>query len=160
MNVRNSEGVISAWESGITALHAWAVPVAQQWQSIAELNLRTIGALNDEVLKSMNTIGNPRSADGLIGLFAGYHHQLGEIVSRLNDALQDVAHAQAEKNTLLARSLMEAFQCRTGAALASVNEAVGTVLAVAPDRETLARQETEQAIAVARTERPRKAAVD
>jgi len=171
MNVRNSEGVISAWESGITALYAWAIPVAQEMQSIAELNLRTAGSLNDEMLKSLNKIGNvgnpaglreaPCSgADSLIRLFAEYTGELSHIVSRLNDELQDVARAQAEKNNTLAHSLMTTYQGRTSAAVASLNSAFGTVFAVAPNLETTAREATEQAIAAARTDRTRKAAVD
>jgi hypothetical protein len=171
MNVRNSEGVISAWESGITALYAWAIPVAQELQSVAELNLRTLGALNDEVLKSISRIGAsarlpeaqwsaPGASDDLVRLFAGYSSELGHIASRLNDELQDVARAHAGKNAILARSVMDAFQCRTQAAVASLNSAVGTVLAVAPNPDTLAREEAEQAIAAARADRSRQAAVD
>jgi hypothetical protein len=174
MNVRNSEGVISAWESGITALYAWAIPVAQELQSIAELNLRTIGSLNDEMLKGMNQVGNVgnpaglpavpcNGADGLVRLLADYSSELGHIVSRLNSELQDVARAQAEKNNILARSLMDTFQGRTSAAVASLNSAVGTVFAVVPNPETVAREETQQVIAAARADRAdraRKAAVD
>ncbi|SEJ97473.1 Phasin protein [Paraburkholderia diazotrophica] len=172
MSIRNSEGVISAWESGISALNAWANPVVQELQPVAELNLRTISAVNVEALKSLSTIGSTRTAiqwntaSELVRLFADYGTELGRIVSRLNDRLQDVAHAQAEKNEVLARSIMEAFQCRANAASAPLTSVFQTMLSPAPDPETAARQETEQAIAAARadrlvsTARTRKAVVD
>ncbi|MEM5436432.1 Phasin protein [Paraburkholderia diazotrophica] len=172
MSIRNSEGVISAWESGIAALNTWANPVVQELRSVAELNLRTINAVNDEVVKSLSTIGSTRTAfqwntpGELIRLFADYGTELGRIVSRLNDKLQDVAHAQAEKNEVLTRSMMETFQCRANAASAPLTSVFQTMLSAAPDPEATARQETEQAIAAARvdrpvsTARPRKAVVD
>ncbi|MPW20519.1 Phasin protein [Paraburkholderia sp. CNPSo 3157] len=172
MSIRNSEGVISAWESGISALNAWANPVVQELQSVAELNLRTISAANNEVLKSLSTIGSTRTAfqwntaSELVRLFADYSTELGRIVSRLNGSLQDVAHAQAGKNEVLARSIVEAFQCRANAASVPLTSVFQTMLSAAPNSEAAARQETEQAIAAARadrpvpTSRPRKAVVD
>ncbi|SIT51915.1 Phasin protein [Paraburkholderia piptadeniae] len=172
MSIRNSEGVISAWESGISALNAWANPVVQELQSIAELNLRTVSAANDAALKGLGTIGNTRTtiqsntASELVRLFADYSTELGSIVSRLNERLQDVAHAQAEKNEVLARSVMEMFQCRANAASAPLTSVFQTMLSAVPNIEAAARQETEQAIAAARADSPaptvraRKAVVD
>jgi hypothetical protein len=171
MSIRNSEGVISAWESGISALNAWANPVVQELQSVAELNLRTFSAVNDEALKSLSTIGNSHTAvqwnaGELVRLFADYSTELSRIFSRLNERLQDVAHAQAEKNEVLARFIMETFQCRANAASAPLTSVFQTMLYAVPNPEAAARQETEQAIAAARADSPvptartRKAVVD
>ncbi|MBP0593362.1 phasin family protein [Paraburkholderia sp. LEh10] len=176
MNIRNSEGVISAWESGAAALYAWANPVAEEMKTFAELNLQTINRLNGEALKSLNAIWSIRSPAQLsavqwdatntfISLFADYGSKLGSIASRLNERVQAVGHAQAQKNEILVRSVTEQIQSRSQAAAAVVTSAFGTALATEPDSEALAKQETEEAIAVARTgraagARPRKAVVE
>ena len=165
MNTRSSVGVMSAWESGISALSAWANPVVREVQSVAELNLHLINRLNGEALKTLSTISRTRSlaelpavqwsaASDVVRLFADYGSELGRIVSRINETLQDVAHAQAEKNEVLVRSVMDACQSRTNAATAAVTSAFETALSAEPNAEALAQQETEQAIAVARAARP------
>lgn len=173
MNTRNSVGVISAWEPGISALHAWANPFVREVQSIVALNLQTISQLNGEALKSM--VGNARTLDAWaavqwsavnngVSLFAEYGHELGRIVSQLNVALQEVGQTQAKKNDIQLRCAVDAFQSRTQAAASAMTSAVATALSTAPTPEALAQQQTEEAIArAARTEadtRPHKAVVD
>jgi hypothetical protein len=174
MNTRNSAGVISAWEPGISALYAWANPVVREVQSVAALNLHTFSQLNGEVLKTMSMLSNARSpsaisavqwgaANHVITLIAGYGSELNCIVSRLNVALQEVGQTQAKKNDIHVRSVVDAFQSRTQAAASAVTSAVATALSSAPSPEALARQQTEDAIARAASAadtRPHKAVVD
>ncbi|ACC75584.1 phasin family protein [Paraburkholderia phymatum] len=174
MNTRNSAGVISAWEPGISALHAWANPVVRETQSITVLNLHTINQLNGEVLKTMSTLGSARSladwpalqwtaAAGLVTLLARYGDELGSIVARLNGALQEVGQTQAKKNDIQVRSVVDALRSRTQATASAVTSALATALSTAPTPEALARQETDEAIARAASAavtRPHKAVVD
>lgn len=176
MNTRNSVGVISAWEPGISALHAWASPFAREVQSVVALNLQTISQLNGEALKTMSMVSNARTLDAWatiqwnavnsgMSLFADYGQELGRIVSQINVALQEVGQTQAKKNDIQLRCAVDAFQSRTQAAASAMTSAVATALATAPTTpEALAQQQTEEAIArAARTEadtRPHKAVVD
>ena len=175
MNTRNSVGVISAWEPGMSALHAWANPFVREVQSIVALNLQTISQLNGEALKTMSMVSNARTPDAWaaihrsavnsgVSLFAEYGHELGRIVSRLNVALQEVGQTQAKKNDIHLRCAVDAFQSRTQAAASAMTSAVATALSTAPTPEALAQQQTNEAIArAARTEadtRPHKAVVD
>ncbi len=174
MNTRNSAGVISAWEPGISALYAWANPVVREAQSVAVLNLHMINQLNGEMLKTMSMLGSARNpvewpaiqwtaANGIATLVAGYGNELGCIVSRLNGALQEVGQTQAKKNDIHVRSVVDAMKSRTHAAASAVTSAVATALSTAPASEALARQQTEDAIARAASAagtRPHKAVVD
>jgi hypothetical protein len=174
MNTRNSAGVISAWEPGISALYAWANPVVREAQSVAVLNLHTINQLNGEVLKTVSMLSNARNpadwpaiqwnaANGIATFFAGYGKELSRIVSRLNGALQEVGQTQAKTNDIHVRSVVDAFQSRTQAAASAVTSAVATALSAAPSSEALARQQTEDAIARAASAtdtRPHRAVVD
>jgi len=175
MNTRNSVGVISAWEPGMSALHAWANPFVREVQSIVALNLQTISQLNGEALKTMSMVSNARTLDAWaaiqwsavnngMSLFADYGQELGRIVSQLNVALQEVGQTQAKKNDILLRCAVDAFQSRTQAAASAMTSAVATALSTAPTPEALAQQQAEEAIArAARTEadtRPHKAVVD
>ncbi|CAN7775657.1 phasin family protein [Paraburkholderia sp. SIMBA_054] len=175
MNTRNSVGVISAWEPGMSALHAWANPFVREVQSIVALNLQTISQLNGEALKTMSMVSNARTLDAWtaiqwsavsngMSLFAGYGQELGRIVSQLNVALQEVGQTQAKKNDIHLRCAVDAFQSRTQAAASAMTSAVATALSTAPTPEALAQQQAEEAIArAARTEAdtpPHKAVVD
>ncbi|MBN3753101.1 Phasin protein [Paraburkholderia sp. Tr-20389] len=174
MNTRNSAGVISAWEPGISASYAWANPVVRETQAVVALNLHTINQLNGEALKAMSTLGSARSpadwpalqwsaANAVVTLLAGYGSELGSIVSRLNGALQEVGQTQSKMNDIQVRSFVDAFQSRTQAAASAVTSAVATALSNAPAPEALARQQTEDAIARASSAavtRPHKAVVD
>ncbi|WP_109479796.1 phasin family protein [Paraburkholderia sp. C35] len=169
MNTRNSVGVISAWEPGISALHAWAIPAVREAQSIAALNLQMISQFNGEALKALSTIGSARSvtdvfaiqsdaANQFVALCAAYGQQFGQIVSRMNVALQEVGQTQAKTNDLHLRSVVDTFQSRTQAAASAVTSAVATALGAASTPEALAQQQTEDAIAHAA--RPGTAVVD
>ena len=158
MNTGNSAGVISAWEPGINGFYAWANPVVREAQSVAALNLHTINQLNGDVLKTISMLGNTRTAvewmaiqwnaaNSAATLMAGYGNELRGIVARLNEALQEVGQAQAKKNDIHVRSVVDAFHSRTQAAASAVTSAVATVLSTAATPEALARQQTDDAIA-------------
>ena len=174
MNTRNSVGVMSAWEPGISALHAWAIPAVREVQSIAALNLQMISQFNGEALKTLSTFSSARSvtelsaiqwdaANQFVTLCAEYGQQFGQIVARMNVALQEVGQTQAKTNDLHLRSVVDTFQSRTQAAASAVTSAVATALSTAPTPEALARQQTDDAIARAASAagtRPHKAVVD
>lgn len=176
MNIRNSEGVISAWETGVSAFYAWANPIAQSMQALAELNLRTCGAMYGEAWKtvgeSVRTCDSASShaqrsnvgAD-LSGLFTMYGNELARIAAQLNDALQNATRTQAEKNENLMRCVAESTHSQANAASAAVLSALETALSPAPTPESIARQAADDAIATARAltaatgNSPRKTAV-
>ncbi|MBN3759617.1 phasin family protein [Burkholderia sp. Ac-20365] len=172
MNTRNSVGVISAWEPGISALHAWAIPAVREVQSIAALNLQMISQFNGEALKTLSTISSARSVTELSAihcdaarqfttLCAQYGEEFGRIVSRMNVALQEVGQTQAKTNDIHLRAVVDTFQSRTQAAASAVTSAVATALGAASTPEALAQQQTEDAIARASADtRPHKAVVD
>lgn len=175
MNTRNSVGVISAWEPGISALHAWANPFVREGQSVVALNLHLVSQLNGEALKTMSMIRSAQRPDEWaaiqwnalntgMSLCADYGQELGRIVSQLNAALQEVGQTQAKKNDIQLRCAVDAIQSRTQAAASAMTSAVATALSTAPTPEALAQQQTEEAIARAANPqaatRPHKAVVD
>lgn len=176
MNIRNSEGVISAWETGVSVLYAWVNPVAQGMQALVELNLRTCSAMYGEAFKTLgasvrtcDSASSPGAqsnvAAGLTGLFSVYGNELAGIASQFNDALQNAARAQAEKSEILMRSFAEATHSQVNEASAAALSALQVALSKAPTLESIARQAADDAIAAARAlpstsgDTPRKAAI-
>ena len=176
MNTRNSVGVASAWEPGISVLNAWVNPVVRETQAVVALNLQTINQFNGEALKVLSAVSSARNpaewpaiqwnaANGFVALCAAYSNELAQVASRLNEAFQEVGQTQAKKNDIQVRAMVGAFQSRTQAAASAMTSAVATALSSsAPTPEVLAQQHTDNAIArAARRDadaRPHKAVVD